>query len=81
MGSFWGESAPEPGFVRGDWIGDEVMDDEDDESAPRGGICGGILGEGPICCARCLGDRVTGSCDVKRTGGVTDALTAGDAVP
>jgi len=40
---------PDPGFVRGDWIGEEAIDEEEEESGPRGKTCAGILGDGPRC--------------------------------
>jgi hypothetical protein len=72
---------PDPGFVRGDCIGEEAIDDDEEESGPRGKTCAGIRGDGPIWCGRTWGERVAGSWVVSRTGGTPAAFVAGDAVP
>jgi hypothetical protein len=71
---------PDPGFVRGDWIGEEAIDEDEEESGPRGKTCAGILGDGPRC-GRTWGERVAGSWVVSRTGGTPAAFVAGDVVP
>lgn len=63
--SFCGESEADA-LVRGDCIGDEVMDDELDESA---GKWAGILGEGVMwCTGRMCGLSEGGRWDVRRMG-------------
>jgi hypothetical protein len=78
-----GESAPECAARAGEdgeWIGEEVMDEDDEESA----LLGGSRGEGAMwwCIGRSSGERCTGICDVRRTALVAFAgLIAGEGVP
>lgn len=61
-GSFRGESAADPRYVRGDCIGEDALDEDDEESVPRDGRWAGILGERPIeWTGRCMGDSAAGS--------------------
>jgi hypothetical protein len=61
-------------------MGEEVIEEDDDESA----LLGGSRGEGATwwCMGRSNGERCTGIWDVKRTGlGALAGLIAGEGVP